>query len=115
MNKLQSNVLVVDINGKHAASVGVRRSGNGSVIVHFCSKERRPHQSVSAVALEVDQRETFYFFHYLEERRLKVGDVVTITVHASGSVPRIKPETKETKALRQRRYGGRSARKAARH
>jgi hypothetical protein len=95
MPKLQSNVLSVEINGKHVAALGFRRSGNGSVIVNMFSKGqkpgRKPLQGVSVGGLEVDSQNTHYFFHYLKERALKIGDVVTITVCETGKVPRIKP------------------------
>jgi hypothetical protein len=108
MPKLKSHVLSVEINGKPVASVGVRRNGNGAVIIGFHSheaKRREPGkllQSVSAGALEVDRRGTYFHRHYLESTELAVGDVVTVRVLKSGKVSVPTSCTKETKRQRER-------------
>ena len=107
MKKLLSNVLRVEINGRHVASLGLRRAGNGGVIVNVHSKHnqkgvRRPWQDVLISSLEVDARDTFYFFHYLKPRPLKVGDVITITVCEPGPMSRVKAHNIETKRQRER-------------
>ena len=109
MPPLKSHVLQVEINGKPVALLGVRRHGNGSVIVGFHSREskrREPRkllQSVSAGALEVDSRESYHYMRYLETTELSVGDVVTVRVLKSGKLTVPQSRTKETKRLRERR------------
>jgi len=108
MPKLKSNVLAVEINGAAVATIGVRRDGNGAVIVGFHSheaKRREPRnilQSVSAGSLEVDARGTYYHRRYLECTELSVGDVVTIRVMKNGKLTTPTSSTKETKRQRHR-------------
>ena len=104
MNKLQSNVLLVEINGKRTASFGLRRRGNGSVFVNLFSidkkkRRKRPSQSITISALENDARGALCVIDFLNRRTLKVGDVVNISVRKSGPVPRIKPNREMSKWL----------------
>ncbi len=112
MPKLKSNVLQVEINGKPVVSVGLKRQGNGTVIIGCYShsyrraKPPRPLQSISAGALEVDDRETNHYLHYLEHTELSVGDVVTVRVLKSGKLSVPRSQTKESKGLRRTEEGG---------
>jgi hypothetical protein len=115
MPKLKSNVLVVEVNGKQQAVIGVRHHGNGSVIVGFRSYDQKSKdllQYVVAGALEVDRRKTYRHVEYLESTQLAVGDIVTIRVAKSEKLS--KPKSSKTETIRQRkrahaRYAARNA------
>lgn len=63
-------------------------------------KKESRKDSMSIGSLEVDRRDTHYYYHYVEQMPLKTGDIITIKVCKSGTLSKATSVTRETKRLR---------------